>query len=273
MIRRLYWNLEAFVFELYARLITIRLPKHSHTLNAPLIVSLTSYPPRFEKLHLTLKTLLTQSIWPDKIILWVSYEDYEFVPEKVKSIEANFSHFTIKKCGDTKSYKKLIPCLEENPNSYIVTADDDTYYPRTWLETLVKNKHSIESIVAHRTHKIKIKNGKILPYKTWDSYKISEFSEMLFPTGCAGVLYPPNCFHSDVTNKHNFLKLCPTADDIWFFWMAKLKGTNIINTGSNINLVTWRGSHTGGLAEQNVENYKNDFYISELVKKYGNPLL
>lgn len=48
-----------------------------HGLSVPLIVSLTSYSLRFKKLHLTLKCLLNQSIEPDKIILWISYDDKE----------------------------------------------------------------------------------------------------------------------------------------------------------------------------------------------------
>jgi hypothetical protein len=46
-----------------------------HELRSPLIISLTSYPARFDKLPLTLKCLLSQSMAADRIILWIAYQD------------------------------------------------------------------------------------------------------------------------------------------------------------------------------------------------------
>jgi len=202
------------------------------------IVSLTSYG---ERLTITapyaIVTLFDQTIKPDRIILWVANEDKENIPKIMdklieKGLEVNF-------CDDTKSYTKLVPAIENFPEDYIITADDDIFYPRDWFERLImEHKQSPKKIICHRAHGIKVdKNYAPVPYFKWDyciepkiyfdeTFLSQENSisypqlESVFPTGCAGILYPPGCFHSDFTNRELFMKLAPYADDIWFWAMA-----------------------------------------------------
>ena len=268
MIKKIYWYIEALLFELYASASTVRRPKKPNNLDAPLIVSLTSHKLRFEKLELTLKSLLSQTIQPDKVILWLADHDYQLLPKNIKNLAKIYIFFDINICEDIRSYKKLIPSLKRYPESYIVTADDDIFYPRNWLEELIADRESVQHIIAHRVHGVKIEQGKIAPYEQWEMSVGSKPNTILFPTTGAGVLFPPNCFHQEVTNHEKFLSLCPTADDIWFFWMARLKGTEIKHSGFNLNLVSWRGTDSGGLAEQNVARQKNDHYIRLLTKNY-----
>src|SRR6056297_1722336 len=55
----------------------------NHGLPGELIVSLTSYPKRFKTLPLTLASILNQSVKPNKVILWIAYEDKSKLPKKV----------------------------------------------------------------------------------------------------------------------------------------------------------------------------------------------
>jgi len=267
----LYWRIESFIFEIYTRFMLNRAPQKKHNLDSKLLISFTSYKPRFKKVHLTIKSLLSQSVKPDLIILWVSHADYDLLPEKVTKLEEEYKYFKIKPCDDLKSYKKLIPAIINYPEYYIVTADDDLFYPRSWLERLTSKVDGSDSIIAHRTHAVSYENGEMLSYNKWLKSVLATNNRVLFPTTGAGVIYPPNCFHTDVTNKEIFLELCPTADDIWFFWMAKLHRTQIIHSGYNFNTVSWLGTDIGGLAEQNVIGLKNDIYIRNLKLKYGDP--
>lgn len=41
----------------------------------------------------------------------------------------------------------------------------------------------------------------------------------------SGTLYPPHCLHEDMLDSEKFLKLSPTADDIWIWAMAVLNNT------------------------------------------------
>jgi SAM-dependent methyltransferase len=189
------------------------------------IVSLTSYGKRLaDTAPYAIVTLLNQSTKPDNLILWVANEDKEKIPpimEKLtqKGLEIRF-------CEDIKSYKKLILAIETFPDDYIITADDDVYYPENWLEQLiVEHQKYPKKIICHRAHGIKVdENYNLLPYLQWDScVEPSNYSkrlEAIFPTGVGGILYPPKCLYKDIANKESFMKLVPYADDIWFWAMA-----------------------------------------------------
>ncbi|WP_416861963.1 hypothetical protein, partial [Helicobacter ganmani] len=104
-----------------------------------LIASLTSYPLRIPTLHYTLYSLLTQTLKPHKLILWLSKEEF---PNKEQDLPSSVLDFTnhgleIKWCEkNIKSYKKLIPTLQDYLNAIIVTCDDDVIYPKNWLSKL-----------------------------------------------------------------------------------------------------------------------------------------
>jgi len=200
----------------------------SHELNGELIVSLTSFPARFDTLHLTLKSLLGQSIHPDKVILWIAFSDADLLPQKV--IELKKWGLEINYCLDIRSYKKIIPVLDKYPHSYVVTADDDVYYWRNWLKELVDGYlHSEANVVCHRAHKIVLQGGGLPAlYSDW-SHLIGStvVSPLLFPTGLGGVLYAPGVFHQDVGNKILFFDLCYTTDDVWLYWMHRMNNSVI----------------------------------------------
>src|SRR5262249_15606303 len=66
-----------------------RIAGRPHGLPRPLIVSLTSYPPRFPTLALTLKCLLTQSVTPDHLVLWVTRDDFSLLPRDVLDLRSH----------------------------------------------------------------------------------------------------------------------------------------------------------------------------------------
>lgn len=193
--------------------------------NKKLIVSLTSFGQRIESVDVTLNSLLQQSLQPSEIILWLAWG--EIIPESLKFYES--LGVSIQRCEDLKSYKKLVPCLNSYPDDVIVTADDDTIYPRKWLSDLVRAYlKDPNKIHCHRAHFMTFdESGLIKPYKEWlwRANGIRGAYNELFPTGVGGVLYPPNSLHADATNVRLFRELSPKADDIWFRVMALLNGT------------------------------------------------
>jgi len=198
------------------------------------VVSLTSYGRRLTATApYAIITLLGQSVKPDKIVLWVANEDKGRIPEIMGDLTEK--GLDIRFCEDIRSYKKLIPALHEFPDDYIITADDDAYYPQNWFEQLmVEHKKNPKKIICHRAHGIKVdENHNPLPYMQWHGCIESGVAtsgqskplhrlESIFPTGVGGVLYPPKCLHKDVEIKELFMKLAPMADDIWFWAMAIL---------------------------------------------------
>ena len=196
------------------------------------IVSLTSYKRRLkETAPYAIVTLLNQSVKPDKVILWVADEDKEYIPRIMDKLTEKGLEICF--CEDIKSYKKLIPALEMFPEDYIITADDDVYYPNNWFEQLLtEHRKNPKKIICHRVHGIKVdETQNPIPYVKWDYciepsiYFLTQeqsvyHRESVFPTGVGGILYPPKCFYKDIAKKEIFMKLAPQADDIWFWAMA-----------------------------------------------------
>lgn len=195
-----------------------------------IIVSLTTFPGRIDTVDKTISTLLTQTLKPDEVILWLAESQFpnKILPEQLTNLQQY--GLSIKWCEDLRSYKKLIPALEEYPNDIIITVDDDLYYAEDTVETLYNSyiKHP-ESIQAHRCGKIILKKDKIVDVSMRKLYfeKFQGASYLYRQIGYGGVLYPPHSLHPDVLDKKKYTTLVPTHDDIWFWVMAVLNNTKI----------------------------------------------
>ncbi len=200
--------------------------------NPKFVVSMTSFPQRIDDIHYCIYSVLNQEVKPDKIILWLSDEEF---CEKENSLPKTLTNLTkhglsIKWCKNLKSYKKLIPLLKENNTDIIVTADDDVYYPSDWLKILYESYlQNPEYIHCHRAHKIEFDgSNNIAPYTKWNlCITDAEPSFLNFFTGVGGVLYPPYSLYKDITDENLFMQLAPNADDIWFWAMCVLNNKKI----------------------------------------------
>lgn len=204
--------------------------------NQTVIVSLTSFPDRMPTLHLGVKTLLSQSLKPDMVILWLAEEQFPGRERQLPSqlLALRKKGLTIKWCNDVRSYKKLIPTLKLYPDAIIITADDDNYYHVDWLKRLYEAYlKAPQYIHCHRPTKFYLENGEFrIISGGLEFYREPSFLNK--PVGLGGILYPPRCFHEDVTNDSIFTTIAPTNDDIWFWLMATMKGTKVNVVKDNI---------------------------------------
>ncbi|MCH5246563.1 MAG: glycosyltransferase [Muribaculaceae bacterium] len=200
-----------------------------------IIVSLTSFPAAIDFATGAIKSLLNGKVIPDKIVLYVTLSQFENgrLPNQLLELERNNSVFEIRDYPlDIRSYRKLIPALHDFPDDVIITVDDDVYYhPRMIQKLLEAHAEQPEAILAHRAKKIAL--GK--PYKKWKKYRWYHFltkkwrhGQLNIPTGCAGVLYPPNSLRKDMLDPNLFRELAPTTDDIWFWAAATANDTEIL---------------------------------------------
>ena len=151
-----------------------------------IVVSLTSYPPRFATLHLTLKSLLSQSCLPERVVLWIAHGDMAQLPPAVTALQD--AGLEIRACEDWKSYKKMLPLLQESLDYTVVTADDDVYYWRDWLRELADARVPGKlEVICHRMHRMRLApDGTPLPYTAWEFESDQrEASPLNFPTGWA----------------------------------------------------------------------------------------
>ena len=197
--------------------------------NEPLIVSLTSYPARIDKIAPCLKSILNQSIKADKVILWLAESEF---PQKESSLPEEILALTeqgleIKWCENYRSYKKLIPALLMYPEAVIVTADDDAIYGKDWLKQLYDSylQCNEKMIHCHRITKVFCPDNRFHIISASKSlWSIPTYLHKL--TGLGGVLYPPHSLHEKVLDPR-FLTIAPTNDDLWFWAMAVMNGVRI----------------------------------------------
>lgn len=190
------------------------------------IVSLTSFPAAIPYAGKAVKSILDGSVLPDKVVLYLTFSQFGEigVPQELKKLAQDNPRFEIRDYArDIRSYRKLIPALNDFPDAVIVTIDDDVKYHRHMLRDLLRLHDRIpNAILAHRAERIK--PGK--PYRKWSKYRWYHF---LFnriylgfnniQTGVGGVLYPPHSLKKEMLDVELFTELAPTTDDIWF-WAA-----------------------------------------------------
>lgn len=194
------------------------------------IVSLTSYGRRVRTnvVYYTLVSLLRQKLQPSHIILWLAEDEWNenTIPKRLKSLEAKGIDICYYK--DIKSYKKLIPTLLKYPDRTIVTVDDDVIYSRDTISCLVEahesNSHDIMCLVCREPV---LKDGGLsYNYRDWPELDKCKEGKLLFPVGVGGTLYPIGSLHSDVLKEEVFMKYCPLADDVWFWFCGLINNTN-----------------------------------------------
>lgn len=238
-----------------------------HGLPAPLVVSLTSYPARFAGLHLVLRSILTQGVAADRVILWLDQGDEARLPPRVRALGVE-----TRICPDWRSYKKIVPTLAEAPDAFIVTADDDVYYGPDWLSGLVARAGAGAGVVCHRAHRVTLRGGRPAGYGDWQrNIAAPEAGPLVFPTGVGGVLYAPGVFHPDVGDAGLFQRLAPSADDVWLYWMHRLAGSRPEKIGGRFRITEWPGSQVQNLRAGNLAGDGNDRAVAAMLAHYGFP--
>ncbi len=240
-----------------------------HGLPGELIVTLTSYPGRYHCLHKTLISLLQQEVRPDRVILWLGTEPEKVPPSAVLELQAHGLEIRFR--TDIRSYTKIIPAIEEFPDAYLVTADDDLYYESGWLRKIVDGfVPGEQAIVCRRAHRPKLEGTGLAPYGEWHQEILSDQVERcIFPTTGTGVLFPPGSLSAEVTDSDVFLDLCPHADDVWLFVMALRAGSRFKQVGGGCPQVPWEASQATSLMQQNLGLGGNDRQLSAVLAHYG----
>lgn len=230
--------------------------------NPRVIISLTTFPARINVVYKTISTLMQQTVKADEIILQLA--DSQFPNRELPDNLIRLCDFglTIKWCEDTRSYKKLIPTLAEYPEDIIITVDDDYYYDKDLVKTLLEehDKHPnciiggrAMQLVSRKNNKYKLKRRS---YIYDDSYLPSFLNPFI---GFGGVLYPPHSLHNDVFDKDKFMKIIPTNDDAWFWINAVRNGTKFVpcKNGYHLKYYTIENSQNVGLYQVNGNNSTN----------------
>ena len=204
-----------------------------------IIVSFTSFPARINDVWQVVESLKNQSVRPEKIILWLSKEQFpkpDDVPQSLK--EREDALFEIRMVdGDIRSHKKYYYAMQEYPNKTVVTCDDDIYYHKDMLKALIEASRLFPGCIITNISKQLVfddDNEDVLPYAKWDKTVTPFASKDRVQIGAGGVLYPPYSLPDVTLRKELFLDLAPFADDLWLNMTSRLNRTPVVQSGKEI---------------------------------------
>lgn len=244
-----------------------------------IIVSLTSYPKRIKNVYKTLASIYRQTKKPDKVILWLSQE--QFIRHKLPKELEEFKSWGLEiryVSGDLKSHKKYYYAMQEFPEDIIITIDDDLVYSEDMIESLFKSYLKFpKAVSAMRTHLMLVDAyGNIEPYVRWhkDYTRIihQPCMQLLATTG-AGTLFPPHCLCKKAFDVFAIKNVALYADDLWIKMMLVLTNTPIVLAYDSPQLNYIEGSQEEALWHYNVKKGGNDIQLNTILlymcKKYG----
>ena len=215
---------------------------------APVFIGLTSIRGRERALKRTLDSLLAQRLPADgrvvELHLFLSREPYlldrgfgrlpRFLHRRTLRSRLGMGlrlqvHWT----ANWGPYRKLLPLLErltpeqQALDPLLITADDDTLYPRDWLQRLVKAQEHFGCVVAFRGRQMVLAEGKVLPYRDWrvNDQRLLQPSLLTVPTGKDGICYRLSQLDWRVGDVEQALAIAGHADDLWFKTHTLLTGT------------------------------------------------
>ena len=239
-----------------------------------IVVSLTSYPARFPTLDITIRSLLNQTMRPDKIVLFLHKDgEYDKVTPNIKALE-EFGLEIVPCDVNLRPHNKYFHAMQKYPDDIIITVDDDQYYNERLIENLFESyKRYPGAVSAVRTREIQFdKNGEPLTYKKWRRAKRKRLGPLnsIFALGVGGVLYPPGCMDRNILLDADKIKeICLRNDDVWLKAVQLKKGTKVVVIPRykkfRLNPV---GTQKIALHKSNIGENENDIIVKNIISEF-----
>jgi hypothetical protein len=204
-----------------------------------IIVSLTSFPARINRVSLVIETMLRQTHKPDKIILWLSKDQFkslDILPKRLLELQKRGLEIKLRD-KDLRSHKKYYYTIKEYPDDVCLTIDDDIFYNSHIIEYLVNCSNDFpDTICCNLSNMLTYKNEVLQNYNSWSGETNNNNPSIyIVPIGAGGVLYPVGVLNKLVLDEKIFMEVCPYADDIWLKSMSLLNKTKVVKTKYDSN--------------------------------------
>ena len=238
----------------------------------PIYVSFTSFPARINYVWQVIECMLRQTFQPEKIILWLSKEQFpteESIPVSLRKRAGDVFEIRLVD-GNLRSHKKYLYVSREYPNKNVFLIDDDLYYPTDILErTWMAHLQNPDAIICNYGYLISYNaDGTPKPYKQWrHNYKFSVSKDLFFGSG-GGTLFVPARMSPDLTREDLATKLTPLADDVWLNAMARKANYEIVMLDNGM-ILPYRIKKKRKLSTTNIEEGLNDKQIQAVNDNYG----
>lgn len=240
-----------------------------------MVVSLASFPARIDHVWIPIETMLRQDQAPDRIVLVLSDDEFtsrelphKLVDQQRRGLEILWVQHS------ARSLNKLVPTRLVYPDATIITVDDDAAY-EPWVVSAL-TAHSREhpgTVIGHRGWAIRHDALGIVPYNDWTRATPDTPAEQVFLVGVGGILYPPGALPMDLLVDTDLARrLCPTADDVWFWALARVAGAPSRCLGRTSHRELRQQAHTPQLHAINRGRRQNDVQLARVIEHFGIPL-
>jgi len=248
------------------------------------VVGFSTIPPRFSSLQKTIEGLLNQTRVPDKIYLYIAdyYPRFDIkvtdsmIPEYLKQYEPVLQ---IVRGRDYGPISKLFCSLkmESDPDTIVVTCDDDLIYKENWLNELVINSERLPNCaVGLRGRLMSEDSPKYRHTKCITCSGVKRDTNIDIITAVRGWAYRRKLFRKDFIDnwemtekKHPFIFY---NDDIWISGqLEKNRVSKIIVPSKKAKSENMR-LHSSSLIKSTGQHERTNKHIM-LFKKYWKPKL
>ncbi|HYI51828.1 MAG TPA: hypothetical protein VEX42_09660 [Microbacterium sp.] len=229
------------------------------------VVSLTTYGPRTRMSFLAIESIARGSLTPSRTILWLDEpEAFHSLPRSLRRLQRR--GLEVRLTENFGPHTKYFPFIEETAEftGPLVTADDDTIYPRSWLERLVaENRKTPEHIVCYRARRVQIHGGAFTAYATWELSESAEPSYLNMFTAVSGIIHPVKILEALRERGRTFLDCTPSNDDVWIHNTAVRTGTRVrVIDGESRTFPLIDGTQDDALWFTNLSEGRNDAQIA-----------
>jgi len=249
------------------------------------VISLTSWPARTQAgtpgIWVTIESLMRQTVKPDRIILWLSEEEYpdgdKELPQTLLDLQRRGLEikWTPK---NTKALKKLLPAMQAKIPANIITVDDDLVYNTRWLERL-QTSHTThpKALHANLAQYMPVQGGAMAPFQGsgqpyWDTKGV--YDRHWFPECGGGTLFPydpsgKTCYGLDGCVLTGAPAYVQGADDLWFYVCRVLAGTPFHLVGYKRQVSFREMRLAQPLYVTNIRHRGNDIVLRRLLKDFS----
>lgn len=198
----------------------------------PLVVSLTSFPNRINRVWMTIESMLRQTTKPKYIVLWLSREQF---PNEEKDLPRSLVNQTERGLlirfvdGNARSHKKYYYAFKEYAEYSVVTIDDDLLFPSYFIQSIYACSLSHpQDVIASFGSKFYWDDNKeqIIEIPGSPKCGLSRY-DYFFGSG-AGTLFKPDLLKSQLDTLTRIQEICPTADDVYLNALTRICGFGVV---------------------------------------------
>ncbi len=270
-----FWNETDYYNDYYDKLQITEIGVNStEQRDKKIIVAIASFPPRLKTLDRGIKSLMTQTIKPDKIIVYLSDETKDSdIPDSLRDLE-QYGLTLRTGCENIICHKHYYYSMQEYPDDIVIIVDDDCIYDKDMIESLMNSyKKYPNAISARRAHKMLLDEyGKLLPYNEWqmECKEYDNPSMEYFVTILGGTLFPPGLLPRELLFDLDTIKdTCYKNCDVWLKFMEIYNNIPVVIVkAEHIHPILIENTQYCGLVNTNVAQGFNDVYINNLIRHF-----